>query len=76
MKTLTVAHVTTAEAEHAIKRWGNSPTMLTYGVEIFTEEAEPVVLDADHWLPGVFLKVRAETDVQAGIGMGFLLGKI
>jgi hypothetical protein len=72
-----VLHLTVSEAENLLRRVRNCRTFITYGIEVYTVTASkqavinPVtgeVTEED----GVNVMVRAETDMQAGIGKGFL----
>lgn len=70
--------LTKSEADRLIKRTFGCSTFITYGIEVYTVDAEPmpVINPVDGTVtktPAVNLMVRAETEMQAGIGKGFLI---
>lgn len=64
------------DARHLLHRLRNSRTLITYGVEVYTvDDAEPILEEGgDRKVPAVGVMVRAETDYQCGLGVGYVLG--
>ncbi len=62
-----------SDAEALLSRVRNCRTFITYGIEVYTVSAEPMVMYNGETRDAVNVMVRAETDMQAGIGKGYLI---
>lgn len=68
-------YMSEVDARHLLHRLRNSRTLITYGVEVYTVEAEPILEEGgDRKVPAVGVMVRAETNYQCGLGVGYVLG--
>jgi len=67
-----VLHLTKTEADHLLRRLAGSSYLIARGVEVYAVPDEDFVLSDGSRHPGVTIMVRAETDVQVGMGHGFV----
>ena len=72
MKTLQALNLTKSEADRLVRRVRNSSVLRTYGVTVKLEPGDRMLVGSE-MVDGVSVVVEAETDVQAGIGKGFLI---
>lgn len=74
MKTLQVLQLTVNEATHLLNRVRGASVLRTYGIEITTTPSDNKMPMQDGTLvDAVYVFVTAETEIQAGIGKGWLL---
>jgi len=66
-------HLTKSEGERLLKRLENSSFLRTRGVEVYTVPSEPFVMGDGSKHEGVTVMCRAETDMQCGMGVGFVV---
>ena len=67
-------HLTASEATRLLKRLENSSFLRTRGVEVYTVPmTEPFVMNDGSKVEGVTVMCRAETDMQCGMGVGFVV---
>jgi len=74
MKTLQVLQLTVSEADRLLSRVRNASILRTYGIDITTTPSNNKMPMQDGTLvDAVYVFVTAETEVQAGIGKGWLI---
>ena len=66
-------HLTASEATRLLKRLENSSFLRTRGVEVYTVPSESVIMNDGSKVDGVTVMCRAETDMQCGMGVGFVV---
>lgn len=65
-------YLTATEAPYLLRKLQGSKFLMTYGVEVYTVPAEPMPMADGSKADAVFVMCRAETDMQCGMGVGFV----
>lgn len=65
-------YCTASEAQTLLRRLQGAKFLMTYGVEVYTVPAEPMPMENGSKVDAVFVMCRAETDMQCGMGVGFV----
>lgn len=65
-------HMSQVEANCLMARLNRGTFLTNRGVEVYVVDAEDFVLHDGSKVPGVNVRVRAETEYKVGLGVGFV----